>query len=70
MAMQPRFYWTKVWVEAAPTAEDHLLARVREMGHGSIDHSEFIVGIGMKDLSKLFDEAVEVGLAHQGPAAA
>jgi len=67
---QGEILWTKYhhWlfdtVEAARAAEDYLLSRARDMGYGSPDHSEFILGISMKMLAQLFDESVEVGLAH------
>lgn len=47
--------------DQARVAEDHLLARARAMGHGSKDHSEFIVGILMTDLAQLCLEAVAAG---------
>ncbi|GGX51369.1 hypothetical protein GCM10007385_19980 [Tateyamaria omphalii] len=53
--------WDFATVEAARTAEDHLLGRAKEMGWGSEDHSEFIVGIGMSELAELFSEAVDLG---------
>ena len=53
--------WDFATVEAARAAEDHLLERAKEMGWGSKDHSEFIVGIGMSELAELFSEAVDLG---------
>ncbi|MGI3187435.1 hypothetical protein [Nioella aestuarii] len=67
---QGEMLWAKyqVWdfatVDAARAAEDHLLARAREMGHGSKDHTEFVVGIAMPQLAELFTEAVAVGQAQ------
>lgn len=55
--------WEFDTVEAARAAEDHIIARAREMGFGSLDHPEFIVKIPMKTLAQLFDEALAVGLA-------
>ncbi len=68
-ASQGEALWAKhqIWefdtVDAARAAEDHLVARTRELGFGSHDHGEFIVGVTMKQLSKLFSEAVEAGSA-------
>lgn len=56
--------WDFATVDAARAAEDHLLAQARVMGHGSKDHSEFIVGIAMSQLAELFTEAVAVGQAQ------
>ena len=52
-------------VEAARAAEDHLLARTRELGFCSPDHGEFIVRITMKQLGKLITEAVEAGTIRE-----
>lgn len=60
--------WEFETVDQARTAEDHLLARARAMGHGSKDHSEFIVGITMSDLLQLCLSAVEVGEQALGQA--
>ena len=53
--------WDFTEVDAARTAEDYMLAHATEMGFGSKDHSEFIVGISMAQLADLFTEAVERG---------
>ena len=54
--------WDFMTVDAARTAEDYMLAHATEMGFGSKDHSEFIVGISMAQLADLFSEAVECGV--------
>lgn len=56
--------WDFTTVDAARTAEDHLLDRANGMGFGSKDHSEFIVNIGIAQLAELFSEAVELGSAQ------
>lgn len=53
--------WDFDTVDAARMAEDHMLLRANEMGFGSKDHNEFIVGIGMAQLADFFAEAVERG---------
>jgi hypothetical protein len=35
----------------------------RKAGHGSKDHSEFLVGISSRDLNSLYSKAIEIGLA-------
>ena len=49
---------------AARAAEDYLLIQAKSMGFGSNDHSEFIMNIGLSQLSELFSEAVEQGCAR------
>ena len=51
-------------VDTARAAEDQILARTKELGYSSNDHSEFIVNIGMKQLVDLITEAVNVGEAQ------
>ncbi|WP_187430929.1 hypothetical protein ROLI_033180 [Roseobacter fucihabitans] len=46
---------------AARAAEDHLLREAHAAGFGSPDHSEFILGMEMRALNKLFAEVVEMG---------
>lgn len=53
--------WEFKTADQARTAEDHLLAHARAMGHGSKDHGEFIVGISMRDLAQLCLDAVAAG---------
>jgi len=48
-------------VVAARAAEDHFLREAHAAGFGSPDHSEFIVGMEMRTLNKLFAEAIEAG---------
>ncbi len=55
--------WDLETVDGARAAEDHFLARAKELGFSSKDHSEFIVGIPIKLLSNLCDEALAVGEA-------
>lgn len=50
-------------VEGARAAEDYILAEAKIAGHGSKDHSEFLVGISNKELNMLYGKAIEIGVA-------
>lgn len=50
-------------VAGARAAEDFILMEARKAGHGSKDHSEFLVGISSRDLNSLYSKAIEIGLA-------
>lgn len=57
-------------VDAARAAEDHILAAGRTAGHGSQDHSEFLVAISIREINTLYSEAIKVGLAKDSELAA
>ncbi len=49
-------------VEAARSAEDYILKMGKDAGHGSSDHSEFLVGISARKINELYSKAIELGL--------
>lgn len=55
-------------VAAARAAEDYILLEAKKAGYGSIDHSEFLVGISHRDLNALYSESIKVGLAKDAEA--
>ncbi len=50
-------------VDAARAAEDYILKGGKKAGYGSQDHSEFLVGISIREMNALYSEAIKVGLA-------
>ena len=50
-------------VAGARAAEDFILFEAKKAGYGSKDHSEFLVGISIRDLNALYSKAIEIGLA-------
>lgn len=50
-------------VAGARAAEDFILHEAKKAGYGSKDHSEFLVGISIRDLNALYSKAIEIGLA-------
>lgn len=51
-------------VEAARAAEDYILEAGKKVGHGSPDHSEFLVDIPMRRINEFYSEAIGVGLVE------
>jgi hypothetical protein len=52
------------WREAlAPASCRFILLEAKKAGYESKDHSEFLVGISIRDLNALYSKAIEIGLA-------
>ncbi|MBL3560018.1 hypothetical protein [Rhodovulum sulfidophilum] len=57
-------------VEGARAAEDYILSEAKTAGHGTKDHSEFLVKISKEKLNLLYSKAIEIGLAKDQEVAA